>query len=159
MRIQNDPGTFWDHVRTGFPDQCWPWTGATHNGYGYYSREKKTQTAHRIAWELTHQQQIPDGLVIRHRCDNPPCCNPSHLIVGTRHDNSRDMAERQRSGAIGRMPRGSAHPLAILNEEQVRMIRVAAASGESYASLGRRFGINPVGIRHIVVRKTWKHVD
>lgn len=60
-------------------------------GAGIYRAEQ----AHRIVWE-THYGSIPDGLLIRHTCDNPPCCNPEHLLLGTQKDNMHDMAERGR---------------------------------------------------------------
>ncbi len=88
---------FWSRVKIGHPSSCWEWTGnRTLDGYGVCSAGgHRAQTASRIAYELTHGA-IPDGLVIMHQCDNPPCVNPSHLRAGTDLDNSRDMMSKGR---------------------------------------------------------------
>jgi hypothetical protein len=92
---------FWQHVdMSGGLFACWPWTGATfHWGHGAVKVNGRPWGAHRIAWELT-RGPIPDGLLICHHCDNPPCCNPAHLFVGTHThlDNVRDMDAKGRRG-------------------------------------------------------------
>lgn len=95
---------FWDKVCFGQPDACWEWAGARKGsqGYGEFGVNRMPATAHRVAWELTHGP-IPDGLFVLHRCDNPPCCNPAHLFLGTHQDN---MADRD---AKGRVAHGDAH--------------------------------------------------
>jgi len=78
--------------------ECQTWTGARQSGgYGALRINGRNVRAHRIAWVLAHRAPVPEGMVIRHRCDNPPCCNPEHLVLGTRRDNVRDMIERGRS--------------------------------------------------------------
>jgi len=99
----------WEKVDTsgGFAE-CWPFTGRiVHEfGYGRLSYKHKQISAHRLAWETTHGA-IPDGLWVLHSCDNPPCCNPGHLFLGTVADNQRDMAQKGRgrnqntAGALG----------------------------------------------------------
>ena len=76
---------------------CIEWEGPRNNhGYGYASKAVDgTHLAHRIMWMLVNGP-VPDGMVIRHTCDNPPCVNPLHLLVGSRKDNARDMVERDR---------------------------------------------------------------
>jgi hypothetical protein len=76
---------------------CWIWQGnRDRKGYGRISVKGRTTSTHRLAYRLAHGGDIPDGLVVRHRCDNPPCVNPDHLEIGTPADNSRDMVERGR---------------------------------------------------------------
>lgn len=71
--------------------QCWEWTGATDpNGYGRLAWNDRLWLAHRVSY-TQHVGPIPDGISVCHRCDNPPCCNPAHLFLGTHADNVRDM--------------------------------------------------------------------
>jgi hypothetical protein len=92
-------------VRVAHLGECWEWTGTRMPaGYGKLSLGGEFVYAHRLAYAIAHQvshRDIPAGIVVRHRCDNPPCCNPSHLVLGTYADNTRDMVERGRSTARG----------------------------------------------------------
>lgn len=69
---------------------CWEYSGFRNPaGYGFiYGWTSKL--AHRVAYEVLTGQRIPNGLMVCHRCDNPPCCNPKHLFLGTARDNNRD---------------------------------------------------------------------
>jgi hypothetical protein len=94
---------FWARVVKS--DGCWLWQGnTTPDGYGLVHCGRRpdgrviNDYAHRIAYWLT-SGPIPDGLVVRHRCDNPPCCNPEHLLLGTQADN---IADAQRQGKYKR---------------------------------------------------------
>lgn len=82
----------------GAKTKCWEWTGARNRGnYGlYFDPEGKQRLAHRYFYEL-EKGPIPEGALIRHKCDNPPCCNPHHLLPGTNADNSSDIAKRGRN--------------------------------------------------------------
>ncbi len=81
------------------PDQCWEWQGARHrNGYGKIGtggHTGGTSLAHRVIWAEANGP-IPDGMVIMHACDNPPCVNPSHLVIGTQSDNMHDKIRKGR---------------------------------------------------------------
>ena len=90
-------------ARTDRSSGCWEWTGPRQTpsrtgrtgGYGRIKRHGRQVFAHRHAYELA-KGSIPDGLVVMHTCDNPPCINPDHLMLGTKRDNSRDMVRKGR---------------------------------------------------------------
>jgi len=76
---------------------CWQWIGRsrTSTGYGKLGFQWRTYKAHRAAW-LTWRGEIPKGLSVLHRCDNPLCINPEHLFLGTQEDNVRDCISKGR---------------------------------------------------------------
>ncbi len=87
---------FWGLVDEGNPEDCWPWKGTTMKTawpYGIFHRGGSWR-AHRIAYVLTIGP-IKKGLVIMHSCDNPPCCNPAHLEMGTQSKNITDSYRRR----------------------------------------------------------------
>lgn len=104
---------FWDKVAIGANDACWHWKcGHDGRGYGKFWYAKSMSRAHRIAYMLTHQNEIlTESTVIRHQCDNPPCCNPSHLCAGSRLDNNNDMLQRRRHWAHALTHCNLGHPL------------------------------------------------
>lgn len=97
VRLAPHAPRFWRHVEVGAPTECWEWTGSRLKfGHGAWDGPLGKTTAHRYAWMLT-QGEIPNGTVVRHACDNPPCCNPAHLEIGTQRDNVEDMIRRGRA--------------------------------------------------------------
>lgn len=150
---------FWSKVSIGDADACWEWQAGRHTfGYGAFEYKIKGKWraahAHRVAWELVNGD-IPDGMFVCHRCDNPPCVNPGHLFLGTPRQNTLDMLQKDRAS----MPSGVAHPryTARLTEEQVREIRRRWPS-ETQQSLASEFGVGVMTVNHIVNRRTWKHI-
>lgn len=87
---------FWAHVDRRGPLECWEWVG-TH-WYGSFFHRGHNLRAHRIAWALEHGCQVPEGMVLRHLCNNKPCCNPAHLKPGTQSDNMRDFNLKRLNG-------------------------------------------------------------
>jgi hypothetical protein len=170
---------YWPKVDTSAgPDLCWPWTGNRDRaGYGRFDAHAGIRSAHRFAYLLAFGE-IPDGMCVLHRCDNPPCQNPGHLFLGTQADNMADMASKGR-GVSGttlhpelvrrgqehwsylnpdRIPRGVRTPAAKLNDAAVRDIRKRVAEGVQQKDLAAQFGVSTSAISQIVARKTWGHV-
>lgn len=80
---------------------CWEFTGGKNNiGYGMIRDDKKMRTAHRVSYE-EHIGKIPHGMCVCHTCDNPICCNPNHLWIGTMKQNMQDMLSKGRAKPFG----------------------------------------------------------
>lgn len=145
---------FWSRVDRRSPDECWPWVGYLNsNGYGIWKerpgRGQRARPASRLAFYFTHGYYPP---VVRHKCDNPPCCNPAHLEPGTQVDNLADMTAR------GRSTRGVRNPAAKLTEAQVREVRRRLADGERNGDISHAMGISRNRVYEIRTGKVWSHV-
>jgi HNH endonuclease len=97
--VSNDPAHFWARIDIRGPDECWPWKAgkrmsAEGRNYGVAFFEGRHEQAHRVAFRLTHGYWPSNG---RHSCDNPPCCNPAHILDGTHADNMNDKVARGRT--------------------------------------------------------------
>lgn len=140
---------------------CWIWTASTvRAGYGQFGvlygiGDTRIRLAHRVSWVI-HNGQIPPGMYVLHKCDNPPCVNPEHLFLGTLADNNHDRDAKGRGG--NHLLVGRNITSAVLSADDVRAIRRDAESGHSLASLARRYGVNPSTVSLLVARKRWKHV-
>jgi hypothetical protein len=103
----------------------------------------QTRTATRVVWELEFGE-IPDGMCVCHRCDNPKCVRPDHLFLGTHADNMADKAQKGRASH-----RGGGRKL---TDAQVLEVRTLHAQGQSYSTIADRYGMSHDGIRFIVKR-------
>lgn len=94
---------FWNKVDKRGADECWPWKGGVDlDGYGQSCYKYRNQRAHRLAWEVVNGRPVPSGLNVCHSCDNPPCCNPGHLWLGTQADNMQDAVQKRRHSGFTR---------------------------------------------------------
>ena len=87
-------------TRAGDKEQCWPWIGGAGSIYkdrGYFQFEGKKWLAYRLMYTLVHGE-IPNGKVVRHKCDNSLCVNPHHLELGTQSENENDKYLNDRAG-------------------------------------------------------------
>lgn len=148
----NTPTDFWARVQIGEPDACWPWLGhKIRRGYGQLSVAGRLWLAHRYAYSISNNRE-PGLLLVCHTCDNPPCCNPTHLFLGTVADNTRD------AQAKGRLAKGERIGVSRLTASAVREIRARFVAGESKAALARAFSVTPRSVHLVVIEETWRHV-
>jgi hypothetical protein len=139
----------WEKIDKRGENDCWPWVGNTVSlGYGQlslYGRPSTPIRSHRAVWEQVNGP-IPEGMVVRHTCHNRACCNPGHLVLGTRYQNVQDMWERE-SGA----PKG----FASLTDDDVIEIRESKLSRQELAA---KYNVTPKHIYAIRVRRCWKNL-
>lgn len=96
LQSLNLPDRFWAKISL-LPGPCWVWeAGKTGQGYGRFSYRGRLWLPHRLMMVLIHGEQACDGLDTLHGCDNPRCCRPSHLSIGTRSENMKDCVRRGR---------------------------------------------------------------
>ncbi|HEY2618026.1 MAG TPA: HNH endonuclease signature motif containing protein [Acetobacteraceae bacterium] len=130
-------------------DECWPWLGAIgKDGYGRLKISQRMIRAHRASYKF-YRGPIAEGLLVCHRCDNPPCVNPAHLFLGSPADNSRDAAIK------GRMARGEGVWRAILTPGDV--LSIDAASGR-YQDIADAIGTTKAAVAAVKQRRTWRHL-
>ena len=149
---------FWSNVDQRGDDECWEWQGyKIPSGYGQFGishkGRKKIVPAHRISYVCgggDELRPIPDDMFVCHHCDNPACCNPKHLFLGTPADNSRDMVEKGRSARN----LGELNGNVKLSYKQVEEIK---ASKERQIDLAKKFGVSQSAISNIRSGRTWIH--
>jgi hypothetical protein len=143
-------------VQASGTDECWPCSGATAGGpsegkrYGVMKvggRRGVIWYAHRAAWVVAFGD-IPDGMQVCHRCDNPLCCNPAHLFLGSHGDNTADRE------AKGRTARGLRVGGAKLSWQQVLDIRANYALCKvTQQELADRFEVSIQHVNNIITGK------
>ncbi len=137
---------FWENVKRGSSEECWPWLGKSRSsGYGIINvggRNGGKLRSHQVTWKLT-KGDLPEGLVIRHRCNFRLCCNPYHLVSGTQADNVADMWANHEG------LRGNSS----LTETQVDEIRSDSRSSRAIAKF---YNVSDAHIRSIRNGRTWK---
>lgn len=155
---------------TPHPKGCWLWTASkSPSGYGQFGIRRSVFKAHRIAYVIRHGVS-PESLHVIHSCDNPSCCNPSHLSAATHTENMRDMfAKGRRPTPSGdshharknpeRMARGEQNGGCKLTEKTVLKIRAMhTKGGMGCRRLAKHFGISKTQTLRIINARSWAHV-
>lgn len=161
MDVESRKSRFWKKVDIRGEDECWPWMGAKWCGDGllygklvWGSRgDQKWLHAHRVAYEFTNGA-IGCGLCVCHKCDNPPCCNPKHLFLGTKTDNNADKKQKGRSANVV----GELNPRSKLTDEVVKEIRAWLENGVTQTFLAKKYGVTQAQIWRVKNGITWRHV-
>jgi hypothetical protein len=182
MKVYKTKEAFMQNTRFNELTGCMEWLHYKNaDGYGRLMFEGKVQSAHRIAYRLFNGE-INNGLVVRHKCHNPACCNPEHLDLGTQQDNIMDMVLAGRNKTQNRKkpkPEGFGEKLSCiatrlwkerkergiyclnktkLNDEDVREIRRLRQDGTPFKHIAEMYKVTDTSIRNIISRKTWDHV-
>jgi HNH endonuclease len=140
-----DVAAFWARVSGAEKQECWEWTGSVNDkGYGRF----RGTGAHRVAYKLVCGP-VPDDLMVLHECDNPGCCNPYHLKIGTARDNAQDAVKRGRNSA------GERHGGTSLTADDVTYIR-ANPDRLKGVQLAEKFGVGRATISDIRNSKSWR---
>lgn len=141
--------TFWDNVNK--TDGCWEWQKSrSPTGYGHISIGKEGH-AHRMAWMLAYGP-IPPGMWVLHKCDNPPCCRPDHLFLGTAKDNA---ADRDMKGRNGVQDKGNLSLNRKLTATQVIFIQKLRADGWTYPFIAMFVPVGISSLKNVVAGRTY----
>lgn len=133
-------------------NNCWNCTShyRNHDGYPVTGIKGKNKRISRLVYEK-YNVNIPEGLMVRHTCDNRACINPNHLEIGTSLDNVTDMMSRGR----GADRKGEKSPNSKLTNEQVLLIR---KDPRVYREIGISYKISSATVSHIKNLKRWSHI-
>lgn len=146
---------FWSKV--SIVGECWEWTAAKiPDGYGVFGVDGISRCAHRISWEFFHGQ-IPHSLYVLHRCDNPPCVNPSHLFIGSQKDNVSDCTSKGRRGI--HRPSAETNGMVKLNRWDIPVIRHLVHQHKFKQSVvASLYSVSRSAINSIILNNSWVSV-
>lgn len=183
----SDEERFWSRVdKSAGPEGCWPYQGKDDKrGYVRIMIKRKRVGVHVLSFTIANGK-VPEGQIVCHHCDNPPCVNPKHLFAGTYKDNTQDMMAKGRhvSGPTlhpERMPRGTRHGshlhpervargercgASVLTADAIRAVRrigiarslIPLRDRPSLKPVADGLGVSVTTLYNILSGRTWKHV-
>lgn len=149
---------FWSKVAVAGPNECWEWLRSRkEEGYGRFKMApgQSPQGAHRVAWMLTYGDA--GMLSVLHHCDNPPCCDPAHLFLGTAGDNHADMTAKGRASTVRpEHTEALVESVRRLSDADIHEARREHAMGVSCRSIARRMGVHHTTISRLIRGDHWK---
>ena len=163
-RLANTPEVLWSKVNKRGEDECWEWKGfKNHDGYGRTWINDKGYYAHRVIYSLAYPNiinlnapiSINDSGFLLHTCDNPSCCNPKHLWVGTHADNMADKVSKGRSPDFS----GGKGPRCKLTMEQVREARLLRKNGMNAKELAIKFKLSLASMKTLLRNDSYNGID
>lgn len=150
---EHQQSVFHHFISTG---HCWRFQRSRKAAYGRFSFNGTKIQAHRAAYLATHGE-IPDGLLVLHRCNNPKCINPEHLKIGTQVEN---MADRSRAGRhwLQKNPElSSIHKLnaenAILTRDVILGIFAMRREGKTHEAIASSYGCSRASVSYALSGK------
>lgn len=143
---------FWSKVDIRSEAECWEWTGHRHlRGYGIFWFDGKNVRANRMALLFSGNMPSNENLFALHSCDNPPCCNPSHLRWGTNRDNRDDFELRH--GPIV----GEKSPTSVITTAQADAILRGRIEGKGIRGIADELGLPETLVENVYVGSSWAH--
>jgi hypothetical protein len=145
---------FWKTISiSDNPNLCWETkVNKTNAGYGMFKIGTERFLCHRISYTI-HFGEIPKGMHVLHRCDNPPCCNPNHLFIGDDQANNDDMR------AKGRGNLGEKNGMNKISAENAYKIRLLGRAGANKRELAKFFGVAYTTVKSIINGNRWKQFN
>lgn len=144
-----------DHVSINELTQCWEWKKSRNwKGYGTKRHNGRIQFAHRLVWEMFRGKIVSSGLLVCHKCDNPPCVNIDHLFLGTNSDNMQDSISKNRF----KRAEGERCHTAKLKNEDIGVILKLRDGGMTIEKIAGLYSVANSTIHTIITGKTWKSV-
>lgn len=149
----DEQSRFWSSVETAGDDDCWVWAKSKdRKGYGKFGvgsmkdGTRRIEQSSRTAWRLTNGP-IPDGLFVCHSCDNPPCCNPRHLWLGTCKENLQDMHAK-----------GRFYAKSWTDKEKIKAIKILGAS-KTIEEIANEIDVQPSFVSKVLRGASFKHIE
>lgn len=159
---------FWSKVKRGASHECWEWTAYCNpQGYGRVKYGGRNDGAHRVALIISGSLPTCERPHALHSCDNPKCCNPSHLRWGTNGDNVRDTfsrnfahvaANRERVAKMGREVVLKAQMARrVITKERADEIRAFYSAGKTQRECAAHFGVSKSMVHELLSGRTYKN--
>jgi hypothetical protein len=152
--ISSTVSRFYKNIDVKGFDDCWNWLLSKNRcGYGKFKAFGKSYLSHRFMYELEHLC-IPEGMIVMHTCDNPACCNPNHLVLGTQKENVGDCWGKGRHNNINLKRKKQPK----LKRDDVMLIRELHDDGYSHKYIANLFDISKSQVYIIVNNRQWKEI-